>query len=218
MLLPLVQIHRDVREHINGSLKHIKAFVCAGVMKTVTWVVGFDVQAKWLAKAVRAAQMRATRTAALVSSDEHGIMMRHVLVTHLFRAKYETTSPPDPRVLRRYANTRCTFTFGTCGTNGFCSAALIRDMVEPLTAAYRDAVVACQPLFTSGFDEPFTLADEKFFGVDGRDAFLLFWCKFDKFADFSYHFLLLQRVLFWVILWIDSTKAGCRYVYEKRSV
>ena len=165
-------------------------------MKTVTRVVGFDVQAKWLAKAVRAAQMRVTRTAALVSSDEHGIMMRRVLVEHLFRAKYETTSPPDPRVLRRYANTRCTFTFGMCGTNGFCSAALIRGMVEALAAAYRDAVVAGKPLFPPGLDESFALPEEKFFEVDGRSAFLLLWGKFNEFADFSHHFLLLQRVSF----------------------
>lgn len=45
----------DVQEHINGSLKHIKAFIYAGVMKTVTRVAGFAVQAKWLANAVRAA-------------------------------------------------------------------------------------------------------------------------------------------------------------------
>jgi len=40
------------------------------------------------------------------------------------------------------------------------------------------------------------LPEEKFFKVDGRGAFFLFWRKFDKFADFSHHFLLLQRVLF----------------------
>ena len=69
-------------------------------------------------------------------------------------------------------------------------------MVEPLAAANRNAVVACQPLFTSGFDEFFALLEEKFFEVDGRGAFLLFWGKFNKFADFSHHFLLLQRFLF----------------------
>ena len=66
-------------------------------------------------------------------------------------------------------------------------------MVEPLAAAHRDAVVACQPFFPPGFDELFALPEEKFFEVNGRGAFLLLWGKFNKFADFSHHFLLLQR-------------------------
>ena len=51
-------------------------------------------------------------------------------------------------------------------------------MVEPLAAANRDAVVAGEPLFTSGFDEFFALTEEKFFEVDGRCAFLLLLGKF----------------------------------------
>lgn len=69
-------------------------------------------------------------------------------------------------------------------------------MVEPLTAAHRDAVIAGKPFFPPGLDELFTLLEEKFFEVDGRCAFLLLWGKFNKFADFSHHFLLLQRFLF----------------------
>ena len=51
-------------------------------------------------------------------------------------------------------------------------------MVEPLTAAHRDAVVAGKPLFPSGFDEFFALPEKKFFEVNGRGAFFLFWRKF----------------------------------------
>lgn len=69
-------------------------------------------------------------------------------------------------------------------------------MVEPLAAAYRDAVVASKPFFPPGLDELFTLLEEKFFEVDGRGALFLLWGKFNKFADFSHHFLLLQRFLF----------------------
>ena len=69
-------------------------------------------------------------------------------------------------------------------------------MIEPLAAANRDAVIAGKPLFTAGFDELFSLLEEKFFEVNGRGAFFLFWRKFNKFDDFSHHFLLLQRVLF----------------------
>ena len=69
-------------------------------------------------------------------------------------------------------------------------------MIEPLAAAYRDAVIAGKPFFAPGFDEFFTLPEEKFFEVNGRGAFFLFWSKFNKFADFSHHFLLLQRFLF----------------------
>ena len=69
-------------------------------------------------------------------------------------------------------------------------------MIKPLAAAYRDAVVAGKPLFTSGFDEHFPLPEKKFFEVNGRGAFLLLRRKFNKFADFSHHFLLLQRFLF----------------------
>ena len=36
-------------------------------------------------------------------------------------------------------------------------------MVEPLAAAYCDAVVAGQPLFPSGLDELFPLPEEEFF-------------------------------------------------------
>ena len=35
MLLPLVRVHGDVREHINGRFEHIKASVRAGMMKAV---------------------------------------------------------------------------------------------------------------------------------------------------------------------------------------
>ena len=76
------------------------------------------------------------------------------------------------------------------------AAALIRGMVEPLAAAHRNAVVAGKPFFPSGLDELFPLPEKKFFEVNGRCAFLLFRGKFNKFADFSHHFLLLQRVLF----------------------
>lgn len=69
-------------------------------------------------------------------------------------------------------------------------------MIEPFTAAHRDAVVAGEPLFTSGFDELFSLPKEKFFEVNGRCTLFLLWGKFYKFADFSHHFLLLQRFLF----------------------
>ena len=69
-------------------------------------------------------------------------------------------------------------------------------MVEPLAAAHRDAVVPGKPLFTAGFDELFPLPKEKFFEVDGCGTLFLFWGKFNKFADFSHHFLLLQRFLF----------------------
>ena len=69
-------------------------------------------------------------------------------------------------------------------------------MIEPLAAAHRDAVVAGKPLFAAGLDELLALPEEKFFEVDGRGAFFLFWRKFNKFADFSHHFLRLQRFLF----------------------
>ena len=51
-------------------------------------------------------------------------------------------------------------------------------MIEPFTAAHRDAVVAGKPLFPPGLDELFTLPEEKFFEVDGRGVFFLFWSKF----------------------------------------
>ena len=88
------------------------------------------------------------------------------------------------------------FTFGTCGAKGFCSADLVRGMVEPLAAAHRDAVFAGNPLFAAGLDELFALPKKKFFEDNGRGAFFLFRGKFNELADFSHHFLLLQRVLF----------------------
>ena len=80
MLLPLVRVHGDVRQHINGSLEYIKASIRAGMMKAVTRVAGLDVQAKGFAEAVRAAQMGVPRTAAFVRADEHGVVMRRVFV------------------------------------------------------------------------------------------------------------------------------------------
>ena len=69
-------------------------------------------------------------------------------------------------------------------------------MIETLAAAHRDAVVPGKPLFPPGLDELLALPEKKFFEVNGRGAFLLFWGKFYKFADFSHHFLRLQRFLF----------------------
>ena len=80
MLLPLMRVHGDVGEHINGSLEYIKAPIGSGMMKTVAQVAGFDIQAKGLAEAVRAAQMGVARTAAFVGSDEHSVVMYYVLV------------------------------------------------------------------------------------------------------------------------------------------
>ena len=51
-------------------------------------------------------------------------------------------------------------------------------MIEPLAAANRDAVIAGKPLFTAGFDELYSLLEEKFFEVNGRGTFFLFWGKF----------------------------------------
>ena len=60
--------------------------------------------------------MRVTRTAALVSSDEHGIMMRRVLIEHLFPRKirnYIRIQPARFKKIRKYAmhiyirNVRC---------------------------------------------------------------------------------------------------------------
>ena len=64
-------------------------------------------------------------------------------------------------------------------------------MIEPLAAAHRDAVVAGQPLFAAGLDEPFALPKEKFFEINGRGALFLLWGKFNKFADFSHRVLCL---------------------------
>ena len=80
MLLPLPWVHGDVRQHINGSLEYIKAPIRAGVMKAATRIAGLDVQTKGFAEAVRAAQMGVARTAAFIRADEHGVVMRCVLI------------------------------------------------------------------------------------------------------------------------------------------
>ena len=82
MLLPLMRVHGDIRQHINRRFKNIKAPVRAGMMKAVTWVAGLDIQPKGFAKAVCAAQMRVARTAAFVRADEHSVVMRRILVEH----------------------------------------------------------------------------------------------------------------------------------------
>ena len=73
MFLPLPWVHGDIRKHINGRFKNIKAPVRAVVMKTVTRIAGLDVQTKGFSEAVRAAQMRVARAAALVRSNEHSV-------------------------------------------------------------------------------------------------------------------------------------------------
>ena len=80
MLLPLIRVHGDVRKHINGCFEHIKASVCADMMKAVTRIEGLDVQTKDFSEAVRAAQMGVTRTATFVRADEHSVVMRRVLI------------------------------------------------------------------------------------------------------------------------------------------
>ena len=80
MFLPLPWVHGDIRKHINGRFKHIKASIRAGMMKAVTRVAGLDVQAKCFAEAVRAAQMCVAWAVSFVRANEHGIMMRCVLI------------------------------------------------------------------------------------------------------------------------------------------
>ena len=62
------------------TFKHIKVSVRAGMMKAVTRIAGLNVQTKCLAETVRAAQMRVARTAAFVRANEHGVVMRRVLI------------------------------------------------------------------------------------------------------------------------------------------
>ena len=54
------------------------------------------------------------------------------------------------------------------------AAALVRGMVEPFAAAYRDAVIAGKPFFAPGFDEFFTLPEEKFFEINACGTLFLF--------------------------------------------
>ena len=235
MFLPLARVHGNVREHINGRFEHIKASVCAGVMKTVARIAGLDVQAKSFAEAVRAAQMGVARAAAFIRSDEHGIMMRRVLVEQLLAGKVRNNVGVQPacfKKIREHAVHICIrnrwskrlllgwllllclrinrlHALAQQHGHGFdvalaviflykadSAAALIRGMVEPLAAAHRNAVVAGKPLFPPGFDEHFPLPEKKFFEINGCGTLFLLWGKFNKFADFSHHFLLLQRFLF----------------------
>ena len=119
MLLPLVRVHGNVREHINGRFKHIEASIRAGVMKTVTRIARLDVQAKGLAEAVRAAQMGVARAAAFIRADEHSVVMLRVFVEQFPAGEVRNHVGIQPRVLSRYANTRCIFALGTGGANGF---------------------------------------------------------------------------------------------------
>ena len=80
MFLPLPWVHGDIRKHINGRFKNIKAPVRAVVMKTITRIAGLDVQAKCLAEAVRAAQMGMARTVSFICANEHSVVMRRVLI------------------------------------------------------------------------------------------------------------------------------------------
>ena len=64
-------------------------------MKAVTRIAGLDVQAKGFAEAVRAAQMGVARTVSFICSDEHGIVMRRVLVEQFSAGKERTTSHPS---------------------------------------------------------------------------------------------------------------------------
>ena len=80
MFLPLMQVHGDIRKHINGRFKNIKTPVRAVVMKTVTRIAGLDVQTKGFSEAVRAAQMRVAWAVSFVRADEHGVVMRRVFV------------------------------------------------------------------------------------------------------------------------------------------
>ena len=224
MLLPLARIHGNVREHINGCFKHINASIGSGMMKTVTRIAGFDIQAKTLSKAVRAAQMRMTRAAAFIRANEHSVVVCRVLVeqfsagevrnhVRIQSARFEQIRKHAVHICVR--NRRCEgllldhFLLFCLRINRLHAlteqhghgldvtlaviflhkadraAALVRGMVEPLAAAHRDAVVAGKPLFLSGLDELFALAEEKFFEVDRRGAFFLVWSKFNKSVDFK---------------------------------
>ena len=235
MLLPLTRIHGDIREHIDWRFKHIKASVCSGMMKAVARIAGLGVQSKGFAEAVRTAQMRVARAVSFIRANEHGIVMRRVLVEQLLASKignHIRVQPARFEKIRKNAvhihvrNGRCEgllvdllllFRLRINRLHALAqqhghridialaviflykadsATALVRGMVEPFAAAHRNAVVACQPFFPSGLDELFPLPEKKFFEINGCGAFLLRWGKFNKFADFSHHFLLLQRFLF----------------------
>ena len=224
MLLPLTRIHGDIREHIDWRFKHIKASVCSGMMKAVARIAGLGVQSKGFAEAVRTAQMRVARAVSFIRANEHGIVMRRVLVEQLLASKignHIRVQPARFEKIRKNAvhihvrNGRCEgllvdllllFRLRINRLHALTeqhghgldvtlaviflhkadrAAALVRGMVEPLAATHRDAVVAGQPLFLSGLDELFALAEEKFFEVDRRGAFFLVWSKFNKSVDFK---------------------------------
>ena len=224
MFLPLMQVHGDIRKHINGRFKNIKTPVRAVVMKTVTRIAGLDVQTKGFSEAVRAAQMRVARASTFVRADEHGVVMRRVFVEQFSAGEVRNHVGIQParfeqirkhtvhirvRNGRRKGLLIGLFLFFRLRINRLhtlaqqhghrfdvafaviflyktdSAATLIRGMVEPLAAAHRNAVVAGKPLFLSGLDELFALAEEKFFEVDRRGAFFLVWSKFNKSVDFK---------------------------------
>ncbi|MPN48732.1 hypothetical protein SDC9_196344 [bioreactor metagenome] len=87
VLLPIILVHRNKRQHINGSLKHIDGIALSGVMKAVPWIASVHVALERFAMRISSSLMRMTSDTILIKTNEYGIVIFGVLIEHLCSSK-----------------------------------------------------------------------------------------------------------------------------------
>ena len=78
--LPILRVHRDVGEHINGCLEYQQAPVCAHVVEAVPRVAALHIDAEHLTQGIGAAFVGMTKNAVFVLSDEHGVVIFGIFI------------------------------------------------------------------------------------------------------------------------------------------
>ena len=78
--LPIPRVHRNVRQKIDGSLEYQQVPIAADMVKTVSRIAAFDVDAEGLFVTVGAADVGMPGNAAFILADEYRVVVLSVLI------------------------------------------------------------------------------------------------------------------------------------------
>jgi len=78
MFFPVFRVEGNIGQHINGSLEYIEAPIFSDMMKTVSWIATFDIDAERFTIAIGATFMCMARYAFSVNANEDGIVILSV--------------------------------------------------------------------------------------------------------------------------------------------
>ena len=99
VLLPVLWMECDIGQHINGSLKHIEALICADMVKAVPGIAALHIQPECFPVAVGTPFVCMTGYALLIYTNKYGIVVISIFVQELLSGEVRNHAPVDATVL-----------------------------------------------------------------------------------------------------------------------